>query len=122
MNEIEELIQIHEHNKEVLQVLDKKYDLPQLQPNPSDYSNYIKFKEFPKIEIEPIHRDGDYFLFELFDSSGTRLKGYHYVRVTDSSTGEHHFLSVPDKMKTCKEAIAWTFYMKSPEYHPLKET
>lgn len=43
-------------------------------------------------------------------------------RVTDSSTGEHHFLSVPDEMKTCREAIAWTFHMKSFEYHPLKET
>jgi len=37
MGEIEELIQIHEHNKEILQILDEKYGLPQLQPNPSDY-------------------------------------------------------------------------------------
>lgn len=49
-------------------------------------------------------------------------KAFNYVRVKDASTGEYHFLSVPNTARTCQSAIAWTFGMKAKDYHPLIET
>lgn len=44
------------------------------------------------------------------------------VEVKDSTTGKTYVLSVPPEMKTCKEAVAWTFGMTPDRYKPLKET
>lgn len=44
------------------------------------------------------------------------------VKVQDSTTGANYILRVHPTMRTCKEAIAWTFNMDADEYHPLKET
>jgi hypothetical protein len=43
---------------------------------------------------------------------------------TPEPDGHHkaYFLKVPPTMKTCQEAIAWTFYMDEKDYHPIKET
>ena len=44
------------------------------------------------------------------------------VKVKDSTTGEIYLLRVPPTMKTCKEAVAWTFGMTAEEYVLEKET
>ena len=44
------------------------------------------------------------------------------VRVKDPSTGFFYLLRVPPNIRTCKEAIAWTFGLQPQEYNPLKET
>jgi hypothetical protein len=44
------------------------------------------------------------------------------VKVKDSTTGKFYVLRVPLSVKTCKEAVAWTFSMKEEDYFPEKET
>lgn len=48
------------------------------------------------------------------------------VKVLDGTVHEgvrkEYFLQVPPRMKTCHEAIAWTFYKTPEEYHPEVET
>jgi len=44
------------------------------------------------------------------------------VKVKDSTTGEIYLLRVPPDMKSCKEAVAWTFGMTAEEYMLEKET
>lgn len=45
-----------------------------------------------------------------------------YVKVNDSSTDREYLLYVDNEIKTPKEAIAWTFYLKADDYQPIKET
>ena len=47
---------------------------------------------------------------------------YKYIRVKDTSTEKYVFLSVPNTMSRCKEAIAWTFSMSTKEYELFFET
>lgn len=47
---------------------------------------------------------------------------FNYVRVRDSSTGKFVFLSVPNNLKECKEAIAWTFGLSLPQYDLFFQT
>lgn len=44
------------------------------------------------------------------------------VKVQDSTTGQEHMMRVPPSIKTCQEAVAWTFRMTSEEYSPIEET
>jgi hypothetical protein len=44
------------------------------------------------------------------------------LKVIDSTRKAPHLLRVPNEMRTCKEAVAWTFGMTPDEYHPLRET
>jgi hypothetical protein len=44
------------------------------------------------------------------------------VKVKDPSTGLIHLLRVPPTMRTCREAITWTFGMTGEEYNPIVET
>ena len=43
------------------------------------------------------------------------------VQVVDPSTKREYVLGVPGNMKTCQEAVAWTFGIKPEEYAPLIE-
>jgi len=79
---------------------------------------YEKFLEELKGII--IHEDGTSKLIKL---------GWHekeepikLVKVKDASTNRWYILRVPSNVKTCREAIAWTFKLKEEEYNPLKET
>jgi DNA integrity scanning protein DisA with diadenylate cyclase activity len=45
-----------------------------------------------------------------------------FVKVKDSSTDREYIIRVPPNMKTCTEALAWTFSMSEQEYRPEKET
>lgn len=37
-------------------------------------------------------------------------------------TSKNYFLMVPPEMKTCEEAVAWTFSKSPEDYHPSQET
>jgi len=51
-----------------------------------------------------------------------KKKNGDFLPTSDMSSGKHHFLSVPNGMKTCQAAIAWTFGVKPLEYRPSVET
>jgi hypothetical protein len=44
------------------------------------------------------------------------------VKVKDPSLQVYYMLRVPPNVRTCKEAIAWTFGLSSEEYNPIMET
>jgi len=67
-----------------------------------------------------IHKDGTSELIEInWNKKEETLK---LVKVKDSSTDRIYLLRVPPTSKTCKEAVAWTFGLKSKQYHPVIET
>jgi len=40
----------------------------------------------------------------------------------EDGTYKSYYLQVPPNMRTCQEAVAWTFRMKEEEYAPIQET
>lgn len=62
-----------------------------------------------------IHTDGTSQLLQFKD-------GDYYVKVKDSSTKREYLLYVPNNLKTCRAAIAWTFGLAESEYNPIIET
>lgn len=73
-----------------------------------------------------IHSDGEMESELLqFDISGEQPSTF--VKVMNSTpepdgSRKVYYLSVPPEMKTCREAVAWTFYMKEQDYKPQYET
>jgi len=64
-------------------------------------------------------------LFRL--ETGAARSGRQIVRVVDATVGKNgtrkeYFLQVPMKVKTAREAVAWTFGMGETEYAPALET
>lgn len=64
---------------------------------------------------------------ELFHIKGVFDEPVAYVAVWNSTaeqdgTFKRYYLCIPPDIKTCKAAIAWTFYMKEDEYNPSQET
>ena len=64
---------------------------------------------------------------ELFHIKGVFDEPVAYVAVWNSTaepdgTFKRYYLCVPPNLKTCKSAIAWTFYKKENEYNPSQET
>jgi hypothetical protein len=47
---------------------------------------------------------------------------FSLLEVQDATSGERYLLRVPDTMRTCREAVAWTFGFRPEDYQPLKET
>jgi hypothetical protein len=79
---------------------------------------YEKFVE--QMGGQTIHVDGDYKLIKIDwhkDEEPIKL-----VRVKDSSTDRWYILRVPPEVRTCKQALAWTFGLEPEQYHPVKET
>ena len=64
---------------------------------------------------------------ELFSISDIFVDPILYIKVINSTmepdgTYKNYYLCVPPNMKTCKEAVAWTFRMEESEYQPSQET
>lgn len=70
-------------------------------------------------EAEIIHTDGDSQLIKLPHVS---KEDFMVVKVKDTSTSRMYILQIPPYVKTCKEAIAWTFFLEEEEYAPIVET
>lgn len=82
---------------------------------------YNKIKK--NLNVVVIHTDKDKMgkpreLFKVQINNDTDC----YVKVTDSSTDREYLLSVPIDMKTCHQAVAWTFDLREEEYDPIIET
>jgi hypothetical protein len=81
-------------------------------------STMIKEIGFEKIKKahkgESIHKDGDSELLKFGELT--------YIKVKDCSTSREFILEVPNDMKTCKQAIAWTFGLTEEAYNPEIET
>ncbi|MFX0002857.1 MAG: hypothetical protein ACFE9C_14305 [Candidatus Hodarchaeota archaeon] len=102
MNDPEYYIRLHDNNKRYLESLNLDYA--------------------PSGSVRIIDRDKENLLVELTKRSTNSITTYRYVRVKDSSTGKNYFLSVPNKMSSCREAISWSFGLKPFEYDLLFET
>lgn len=86
---------------------------------------------FPRMieegKFEVLHEDEE-IKAELYKhTNGKDEEPTVIVRVTDGTpkyNGEYerYILQVPPDMKTCREAIAWTFRLKPEEYSPEIET
>ncbi|MFX0094382.1 MAG: DUF6745 domain-containing protein [Candidatus Hodarchaeota archaeon] len=66
-----------------------------------------------------LHRDGS---SELVTINLRKEESLTFVKVRDSTTKQLYLLRVPSDVKTCREAIAWTFGLEEEEYDPIKET
>ncbi len=47
---------------------------------------------------------------------------FYLLEVRDATSGERYLLRVPTTMRSCREAVAWTFGLRPEEYQPIKET
>lgn len=65
-----------------------------------------------------VHKDGEYALIRIYWHK--QEESIMLVKVKCSSSGAWYTLRVPPNMKTCKEALAWTFNV-SPEEYVLEE-
>jgi lipopolysaccharide export LptBFGC system permease protein LptF len=90
------------------------------------YFKGVNFKRIIDKRIRIIDSFKENILIEYNTLSSTaeeRIeRKYNYVRVKDSSTGKFVFLSVPNHLKECKEAIAWTFGLSLPQYNLFFQT
>ena len=73
-----------------------------------------------------IHRDEEKNQV-LFQIKGIFTDPVSYVKVVNSTqepdgTYKDYYLCVPPNMKTCQQAVAWTFRMEAKEYAPSQET
>jgi len=78
---------------------------------------YEKF--LAEIKGFTIHSDGNSRLVKIEWKNEEPIK---LVKVKDSSTDRFYVLRVPPNVKTCREAVAWTFGLTKEEYKPIKET
>lgn len=63
----------------------------------------------------------------LFQIKGIFEEPVSYVKVVNSTqepdgTYKDYYLCVPPDMKTCQQAVAWTFRLEEQEYQPGQET
>ena len=63
----------------------------------------------------------------LFQIKGIFDEPVSYVKVVNSTqepdgTYKDYYLCVPPTVKTCQEAVAWTFRLEEDEYQPEQET
>ena len=73
-----------------------------------------------------IHRDEEKGQV-LFQIKGIFQDPVCYVKVVNSTqepdgTFKDYYLCVPPDVKTCKQAVAWTFRLEEQEYQPEQET
>ncbi|MFX1503452.1 MAG: hypothetical protein ACFFDH_20990 [Promethearchaeota archaeon] len=102
MNDRNYYIDLHESNKKYLESLNLESEIGH--------------------SVRIIDRDKDSLLVDLIKRETNTTTSYRYIRVKDSSIGKNYFLSVPNKIRTCREAISWTFGLKPLEYDLLFET
>lgn len=108
MSNISRLSAIHELNKKHLEEMDFRDMKPR--------SVFNNFNSTYRVSI--VDRYDDLLLIDYFVNRTT----YKYLRVKDSSTRKHHFLSVPNNIRECRKALAWTFGLKPSDYKLKFET
>ena len=68
-----------------------------------------------------LDQDKDSVLF-LIPQKRTGEVPMMFIKVLDATSKKPYLIRVPEKFKTCKQAIAWTFGMTAEEYNPSIET
>jgi len=104
--------------------------LLRLHENNKNYLSRVNFDKIGRSNIRIIDRYGENLLVEYIIKSRRETQNeiyhkkdnYNYIRVKDSSTGKYVFLSVPNNIYRCKEALAWTFNLSPEEYDLIFET
>ena len=90
------------------------------------YLGRIDFHKPSNNSVQVIDSYRENILIQYRTSSSTEEeridRKYSYIRVKDSSTNKYVFLSVPNQIRNCKEAIAWTFGLSLPEYDLFFQT
>lgn len=79
---------------------------------------YTRFVQDVRGKI--IHRDETSQLILIKTPRGQ--EDMVFVRVVCPSTHDTYILRVPPHVKTCRQAVAWTFGMTEEDYHPQVET
>jgi len=104
----QQYIHIHEQNKKYLRSVNFK------MPTPTDR----------RIRILDNFRENLLIEYKTFSTTAEERieRKFNYVRVKDSSTDKFVFLSVPNNLRGCKEAIAWTFGLSLPQYNLFFQT
>lgn len=83
-------------------------------------SEYGEKRFFEEMHARIIHQDGTSKLLRLDIREFS--EPMIMISVRDSTTDQLYLLRVPPDIKTCKDAIAWTFNMNTQEYNPIKES
>ncbi|MBX9667886.1 MAG: hypothetical protein K2X93_09725 [Candidatus Obscuribacterales bacterium] len=74
--------------------------------------------------IEKFQEDECGALYRMYGNSGTASVFLMVRNATPEPCGQfkNYFLRVPPEMHTAKEAVSWTFRLRSSDYGPAKET
>ena len=83
-----------------------------------------KIMKHPKTEVIDIDPIKDMVLFQI---PGIFEEPVCYIKVVNSTaeidgTYKNYYLCVPPNMKSCREAVAWTFFCEEKDYNPIYET
>ncbi|MFX0033849.1 MAG: DUF6745 domain-containing protein [Candidatus Hodarchaeota archaeon] len=85
----------------------------------NDYGQGIK-RFLKDLNAIIVHTEGTYTLIRIIvERHGEPLT---YIIVKDVSSRKYYILRVPPDIRTCKEALAWTFGLSPEEYNPTKES
>lgn len=97
--------------------------------HPNTEIRYVGMKiiGFNKIKEECETVDEDERGYELFKIKGVFEESIMVLKCLNSTpeidgNRKIYYLLVPPTMKTCQEAVAWTFMMEPSEYHPEIES
>ncbi|SRR5579884_25540 len=71
--------------------------------------------------VRVVHRDEAGVLLHVYGRA-SRSARLAFVYVVDRSTGQPALLRVPPQMRRAREAVAWTFGIDEPDWHPAVET
>lgn len=90
------------------------YDCPDLELK-LRLINHIGWERFLRYKTKIIHQCHDTVLYDI------PLRCF-VIRVVDATSGKYYYLLVPPTVRTCKEALAWTFGLPANHYRPLFQT
>lgn len=62
------------------------------------------------------------FTGEYVDWARRAVSRQCIIEVKDATSGETHYLAVPNHCRTAREGVAWTFGLSANEYKPVKQT
>jgi hypothetical protein len=96
-------------------IVDDVFDVPNQEIRSRALDVFGRLRFVHEAGAEVVDRHGE--------SELLRVRDMVFVHVTDASTPRRYLLRVPPRMRTVREAIAWTFRFNSPDdYAPTRET
>jgi hypothetical protein len=86
-----------------------------------DYKKLIKALGTARTIEKTVEKTEQGELIHLGTPSG-QGSPLRFVKVKDGSSDREYILRVPNRMRTVRGAIAWTFGLRPDQYAPVKET